>query len=69
MRAEFSQESERPEAPLAGGPSLRIVTLMPRRASCTPVETPKIPAPMMTAEEMVLSVMELAFNQLSYGWG
>ena len=32
-RDEFSQESERPEAPLAGGPSLRIVTRMPRRAS------------------------------------
>ena len=64
MRAEFSQDSERPEAPLAGGPSLRMVTRMPRRASWTPVETPKMPAPMMTAEEMVVSVMVVSFNRL-----
>src|ERR1700722_17303919 len=51
MRAELIQESERPEAPLAGGPSVTRVAPTPRRARCTAVETPKIPPPITTTRE------------------
>ena len=51
MRDEFSQESERPDAPLAGAPSVTRVTLAPRRARCTAEETPKTPPPITATRE------------------
>src|SRR5215203_6360630 len=46
MLAEFSQESDRPEAPLASAPSVTNHTLAPRRARWYALETPIAPPPM-----------------------
>src|SRR3954453_8774179 len=51
MPAEFRQESERPDAPLAGAPSVTRVTLTPRRARWTAEETPKTPPPITATRE------------------
>ena len=50
-RAELSQESERPEAPLAGRVSVTSATRAPPRARWSAVATPKMPAP-ITATRM-----------------
>src|SRR5215212_6955646 len=46
MLAEFSQERDRPEAPLASAPSVTNHTLAPRRAKWYAAETPIAPPPM-----------------------
>src|SRR3954453_23619453 len=51
MRDEFSQESERPDAPLAGTPSVTRVTPTPRRARRTAEETPKTRPPITATRE------------------
>src|SRR5215204_1141877 len=46
MAAEFSQDKDRPEAPLASAPSVTSHTLAPRRARWYALETPITPPPM-----------------------
>src|SRR4051812_43365660 len=70
--AELSQASERPEAPLARAYSVARTTCTPRRASCTAVETPKMPPPMTATREMEAEgevVMDGPNVRESWGFG
>src|SRR5690349_15755338 len=69
IRAEFSQESERPDAPLAKGPSVTRVTRAPRRARCTADETPKTPPPITATLETAGEEFMRTYFPRAFGWG